>query len=383
MNYLDKYLKYKQKYLQLKGGNFVVPQEIMNKEQIINLVNKYPEEINCKFTSQYALLPLYHTPQQVENYKNMIIDLFKKIIEGIKSYQAENIFTPITIVTVGNTPYKITRLIELFGNIKNINFIYLPFSGSFNKIKKGCTCGTIDYFERELIKNPTFEGIFPPNSERNHSNCAIVNTTIKGKVYSLCHWKYCELLNSEDLMFKPIRADKKYMETFLSNPQEILNQQYSQFQQEYFENMIINSGLKKNIDDNHKIILIDYLENGYGLLSFLMTIDKYLKKCNTLILGLVYERLPVYHEWNGSQLINSELILNKYKIKYIGVDLDPEGNYRFLLFDTETNDRCVKSYKKNKWIKNYINYSEENINNCNVALLNMALILKNNKIIEM
>jgi len=381
MNYLDKYLKYKQKYLQLKGGNFVVPQEIMNKEQIINLVNKYPEEINCQFTSQYALLPLYHTPQQVENYKNMIIDLFKKIIEGIKSYQAENIFTPITIVTVGNTPYKITRLIELFGNIKNINFIYLPFSGSFNKIKKECTCGTIDYFERELKKNPNITGNFP--SDRNSSNCKIINITIEGKVYSLCHWKHCELLIPGDHMSNPIRADKKYMESFLSNPEEILNQQYKPILQQYFENMIINSGLKKNIDDNHKIILIDYLENGYGLLSFLMTIDKYLKKCNTLVLGLVYEHLPVYNDWKGSQLINSELILNKYKIKYIGVDLDPEGNYRFLLYDTQTNDRCVKSYKKNMWINNYTNYSEQNINNCNIALLNMALILKNNKIIEM
>jgi hypothetical protein len=383
MNYLHKYLKYKQKYLQLKGGNFCVPQEIMNKELIINLVNKYPEEINRQFTSQYALLPLYHIPEQVENYKNMIIDLFKKIIEGIKSYQAEDIFTPITIVTVGNTPYKITRLIELFGDIKNINFIYLPFSGSFNKIKKECTCGTIDYFDRELKKNPTFEGIFPPNSERNHRSCTIVNSTIKGKVYSLCHWKYCELLNPGDINFNPIRADKKYMETFLSNPEEILNQQYKPIQRQYFENMLINSGLKKNIDDNHKIILIDYLEKGYGLLSFLMTIDKYLKKCNTLVLGLVYEHLPVYNEWKGSQLINSELILNKYKIKYIGVDLDPQGNYKFLLFDTETNDRCVKSYKKNKWINNYTNYSEQNINNCNIALLNMALILKNNKIIQM
>ena len=382
MNYLQKYLKYKQKYLQLKGGNFVVPQVIMNKEVIIDLVNKFPKEINLQFTSQYAQLPLYHIPEQVENYKNMIIDLYKNIMEEIKSYQSENICTPITIVTVGNTPYKITRLIELFSNIKNINFIYLPFSGSFNKIKKECTCGTIKFFEEELKKNPNFEGTFPPKSDRDYRECTIIKKNIEHKVYSLCHWKYCELLKPESLETSPIRVDKKYMETFLSNPEEILNQQYFPKQQQYFENMLINSGLKKNIDDNHKIIFIDYLENGFGLLSFLMTIDKYLKKCNTLVLGLVYKHLPVYNEWKGSLLINTELILNKYKIKYIGVDLDPAGNYKFLLFDTETNDRCVKSYKKNRWLNNYTNYSEQNINNCNIALLNMALILKNNKIIE-
>jgi hypothetical protein len=382
MNYLQKYLKYKQKYLQLKGGNFVVPQVIMNKEVIIDLVNKFPKEINLQFTSQYAQLPLYHIPEQVENYKNMIIDLYKNIMEEIKSYQAENICTPITIVTVGNTPYKVTRLIELFSNIKNINFIYLPFSGTFNKIKKDCTCGTIDYFERELNKNPMLEGTFPPRSDRDYRDCTIIKKKIEGKVYSLCHWNHCELLKPESLETSPIRVDKKYMESYLSNPEEILNKQYFPQQLQYFENMLINSGLKKNIDDNHKIIFIDYLEEGFGLLSFLMTIDKYLKKCNTLVLGLVYKYLPVYNEWEGSRLINSELILNKYKIKYIGVDLDPAGNYKFLLFDTETNDRCVKSYKKNRWLNNYTNYSEQNINNCNIALLNMALILKNNKIIE-
>ena len=42
----------------------------------------------------------------------------------------------------------------------------------------------------------------------------------------------------------------------------------------------------------------------------------------------------------------------------------------------------VKSYKKDRWRNNYTNYSEENINNCNIALLNMTLILKKNKLIE-
>jgi hypothetical protein len=354
--------------------NLVVPQHIMNRETIINLVNTYPTEIIKKFTSQYAHIQI---SDHVEDYKNMIVDLYKNLIEQIKLYQAENIYTPITIVTVGNTPYKITRLIELFSNITNINFIYLPFSGGFYK-EKECTCRTLEYFKEELKKNPKLEGKFP--RDRDYSKCSIIETTIEGKKYSICHWNRCDLLSD-----KPIKADNKYMETYLSsNPEKILNEQYTPKQQRYFEKMIINSGLKKNIDDNHKIILIDFLEFGIGFLSFLITLDKYLKKCNTIVFGLSFANFPVFNHWiKDPTLINNKLILNKYKIKYILVNLDVSVNYILLLDDHITKDRCVKSYIKDRWIDNYTNYSEQNINNCNIALLNMALILKNNKLVEM
>ena len=355
--------------------NLEVPQHIMNKETIINLVNTYPTEIINKFTSQYAHIPVYNTPDQVEDYKNMIVNLYKNLIEQIKLYQAENISTPITIVTVGNTPYKITRLIELFSNITNINFIYLPFSGSFNK-EKECTCRTLKNFEEELKKNPHLNDKFPP--DRDYEKCTIIETTIEGKKYSLCHWNECNLLSD-----KPIKADNKYMETYLSSNSKILNEQYTPTQEQYFEKMIINSGLKKNIDDNHKIILIDFLEFGIGFLSFLITLDKYLKIYNTIVFGLSFENYPVFNHWEkDSALINNKLILNKYKIKYILVNVVIRVNYILLLNDPMTKDRCVKSYKKDRWIDNYTNYSEQNINNCNIALLNMALILKNNNVIE-
>ena len=45
----------------------------------INLVNTYPTEIIKKFTSQYAHIPVYNTPDQVEDYKNMIVDLYKNL----------------------------------------------------------------------------------------------------------------------------------------------------------------------------------------------------------------------------------------------------------------------------------------------------------------
>jgi hypothetical protein len=362
--------------LEEQRSNLVVPQRIMNKETIINLVNTYPTEIIKKFTSQYAHIPVYDTPDQVEDYENMIVDLYKNLIEQIKLYQVENVSTPITIVTVGNTPYKITRLIELFSNITNINFIYLPFSGGFYKEKK-CTCRTLEYFKEELEKNPKLEIKFP--RDRDNSKCSIIETTIKGIKYSICHWNWCNLLSD-----KPIKADNEYMETYLSsNPEKILNEQYTPKQQQYFEKMIINSGLKKNIDENHKIILIDFLEFGIGFLSFLITLDKYLKKCNTIVFGLSFENYPVFNHWDkDSTIINNKLILNKYKIKYILVNVAVTVNYNLLLNDPITKDRCVKSYIKDRWIDNYTNYSEQNINNCNIALLNMALILKNNKVIE-
>jgi hypothetical protein len=375
MNYLNKYLKYKHKYLQLKGGSLVVPQYIMNDKDIIYLVNKYPCEIKEKFIYQYKHILTDNSNEQIKNYKNMIIDMYKKLMEEIKLYQSENICTPITIVTVGNTPYKITRLIELFCNIKNINFIYLPYSGSFYKIKKECTCGTVALFIKELNKKD-IEGKYP--NDRDENKCKTQDFIFENKVYSLCHWNHCDLLRDIP------KANIEYMKTYLSNREQILNQQYNLEEQQSFENMIINSGLKNSIDKNHKIIFIDYLETGIGFLSFLMTIDKYLNKDNTFVIGLtdnIYQFTSLYTDKNASTLINTELILNKYNIKYIELNVYLDANYDFLLIDQETEDRCVKSYKKINWDTNYTNYSEQYINNCNVALLNMALILKNNKLI--
>ena len=149
--------------------------------------------------------------------------------------------------------------------------------------------------------------------------------------------------------------------------------------------MIINSELRQHIDANHKIILIDYLERGIGFLSFLITLDKYLIKRNTIIFGLVSKVHPVYEDWKeDSTLLNNRLILNKYEVKYIKLDTNIDVNYELLLYDSRTRDRCVKSYKKNNWIHDYYKnfYLEENINNCNIALLNMALILLNNRVLE-
>jgi hypothetical protein len=380
MKFLNKYLKYKQKYLELKGGEpmvqkeelFNIPDYIINKDEMICLVKQFSKQIISQFEHYFS------RSDYKEYYKKMIIDLYINLKIKIICSQSENNSIPITIVTIGNTPYKIIRLIELFSDIKNINFIYLPFSGSFNKIKKDCTCDTMEYFLRELKKNPNITGNFPPDRDVNKSGCKIIKTHVQCKEYSLCHWTDCELFSE-----RVIRADNKYMENYLVNPEKILSEQYDQKQIENFNNMIINSGLKKNIDDDNKIIFIDYLERGMGILSFLMTIDKYLKVNNTSIFALVNEDMKVLNEWVESPLINKKLILNKYNIDYIKVNVKEGINYNLLLHDEQTNDRCVKSYKKTNWASNYINYSSSNIVNCNITLLNMTLILLENNIIKL
>ena len=350
--------------------NFNIPQYIMNRTDIISLISKNPTEITEIFNNNKNL-SLYNRPDNIESYKNFTIEMHMKLIGEIKLFQHRNPDIPITLVTVGNTSYKLIRLIELFSDIKNINYIYLPYSKHF--YDKRCSCNVINYFNNELIKNPKIkDNIFPP--DRDRSRCTIIDTNIGDNTYSLCHWNNCNLLIDEE------RAPIEYLELYLSNPEEFLNKQYNPIQQQYFENMLINSGLKKNIDDNHKIILIDFLEQGTGFLSFLMTIDKYLQKDNTFIIGLESETNP-FSERYQSILINNGLILNKYEIKYLKLYLDGL-NYIVLLADDISLDRCVKSYPKKNWIENYTNYSEENINNCNITLLNMALILKNNGIID-
>jgi hypothetical protein len=48
-----------------------------------------------------------------------------------------------------------------------------------------------------------------------------------------------------------------------------------------------------------------------------------------------------------------------------------------------TSDRCVKSYGKQIWVEDYRPYWDgKMLNNCNIALLNMALVLKKQGVID-
>ena len=73
---------------------------------------------------------------------------------------------------------------------------------------------------------------------------------------------------------------------------------------------------------------------------------------------------------------------NKFPIKFVNLEFEERDfKWSFFVDDEITSHRCVKSYSKKKWSANYNPYWEKGINNCNIALLNMALILKENNLI--
>jgi len=370
-------------YNLLLGMRGLLPQNIINKEKIIYLINKYPELLTRMLLNQYSHMYTQQTPYLLEKIKvgftDFTLKYYKLLKSELETIKSQNRHLPITVVTIGNTPYKFFRLIELFGKITNINFIYLPYSGNFKKKATKCTCGTTEKVIRELQKGIEITGPYP-EEKSNNPGCKLVETQIGEKTYQLYHWNHeytkCDLALGE-LVMQMIDLEK-----YLENNTVFLQNQYTPEQLYFFDKMIIDSGLKRNIDDNHKIVFVDILQSGYGCLSFLMTIDKYLKHTNTLILGLESPLWRTAVDKTQSSLVTNDLILNKFPIKFVDLEFDEQDlKWSFFTDDENTSDRCVKSYSKKKWSANYNPYWEKDINNCNIALLNMVLILKENKLI--
>lgn len=377
MDYYQKYIKYKVKYLELKrqlGGALEVPTTIMDRETILQLIATHAAEIPAKFSEIHK--ERYDTAEKVGMYKQMMIDLYLKLTRQFTSY-SEDSKNRYTIVSVGNTPYKVLRLIELLYNFpnRNIDFIYIPFSGKFKEVKiRECNCRTLKLFETALTRNPNLstEEVFP--NDRDLSNCTVIRTPYLGQEYKLCHWTNCELLNE-------LGPNAEYMKKFVENPARMLEEQYRPEQLHYFEQMINSSGLREKIVDNNKIILVDFLEGGIGFLSFLMTLDRFLTRENTSIISLSEtNENGIFHvytqqDWQDRRIISDVSILG-YPTTYIPVDIYTRNNYELLLADQITDDRCVKSYKKEEWQNGYENYSVPDITKCNIGLLNIAVALK-------
>lgn len=78
-------------------------------------------------------------------------------------------------------------------------------------------------------------------------------------------------------------------------------------------------------------------------------------------------------------------MLQKFPIKFIDLDYteDEKIYTTFFIDDVVTSDRCVKSYGKQIWVEDYRPYWDgKMLNNCNIALLNMALVLKKQGVID-
>ena len=311
--------------------NRIVPPSVLDRNQMVQTIDTHGEILEKMLLQQYT--HINHNirdlePIILEKFKSWTLRYFEMLKIELDLIRSENSDVPITIVSIGNSPYKFLRLIELFGNISNSNFIYLPYSGNFKK--------------RNIDTNP----------------------------YS---W---DALQMDEL------------EVYLTDPTNFLwrNYQPPKRLNIYFKNMLETSGLLKNIQDNHKIIFVDFLQSGLGCLSFMITIDKFLKPENTLILALENPKANSHvNKTKSPNIINNELVLNKFPIKFIDLDYELEDRLytTFFIDDDVTSDRCVKSYKQNNWVADYQPYWDEKmLNYCNIALLNMALVLKTHGIIH-
>jgi hypothetical protein len=306
----------------------IVPKTIIdNRDLIIQFISENSEILEKMLIQQYSHIHSYIPDRQeyvIDGFKIWALRFYSILKKEFDLIRSEYKDDHITIVSIGNSPYKFLRLIELFGKISNSNFIYLPYSGNFKK----------------------------HNSE--------------GKM---------EARQMTDL------------ELYLERPEWFIRLNYQPTRKlKYFENMLKYSGLLENIDANHKIIFVDFLQSGLGCLSFMITIDKFLKPNNTLILALENPKANSHvDKLESPNILNDKLVLQKFPIKFIDLDYtDDEIIYKtFFIDDDVTSDRCVKSYGKQKWAEDYRPYWDEKmLNNCNIALLNMALVLKNQGLID-
>lgn len=302
----------------------VIPTDILNRENIERLISINPENIENMLIQQYSHIHQYNIDRQeyvIDGFKRWSLQYYNILKTEINLIRNQYREVPITIVAIGNSPYKLLRLIELFGNIDNSNFIYLPYSGNFSRYD-----------------------------------------TVSGKK---------KVLQMKDL------------EAYLTEPDKFLFVNYqgprSKILLKHFENMLSDSGLLQNIRDNHKIIFVDFLQSGLGCLSFMITIDKYLKPENTIILALENPKTNSHVNKSESIILSNTLMLNKFPVKFIDLDYDSDDIIfsTFFIDDDVTSDRCVKSYKKDSWKSDYKPYWDQNmIFSCNIALLNMALTLR-------
>ena len=300
----------------------VIPTNILDKENIERLISGNPENIENMLIQQYSHIHQYNIDIQdyvINGFKRWSLQYYNMLKTEINLIRNQYRDVPITIVSIGNSPYKFLRLIELFGYVDNSNFIYLPYSGNFTK------------------------------------------------------------LDTETGMRKVLQM--KDLEAYLTDPDKFLFLNYqgprSKMLLKHFENILSDSGLLQNIRDNHKIIFVDFLQSGLGSLSFMITIDKYLKPENTLFLALENPKANSHPNKSESIVLTDTLMLNKYPVKFIDLDYDDKIFTTFFIDDDVSSDRCVKSYKKEVWKSDNKPYWDENmLFSCNIALLNMALTLR-------
>jgi hypothetical protein len=168
MDYYSKYLKYKKKYLELKGGaqfiNFL--EEINNiDEDIKNILNNWKElnkdeltkinDVDIRTYFKYIILdevlcPFIHDKFIMEKYYNIIHTLFdhieeliNNIVNSLNNIKKERELENIKVIAPGDSPYKIVKIIQKLDLAPFCEFIQFPAS------KLGRTAGVLDMSEEQ------------------------------------------------------------------------------------------------------------------------------------------------------------------------------------------------------------------------------------------
>ena len=338
----------------------------------------------------------------LKDFNDMIVHMYGRLSELIRQERQ-----PVTLVSIGNSPYKIVRLLELFSGVKDLQSIYIPFSGKYTSIidtaaTVECSCGTVGMYKRHLAKktpdaiNTRDTGApFPPDRQTN-PRAKLLSTKVDGQMVNLFHWPHCKLLKSQAGIVEELEPSG-LAELYRTVP-DIHTKQYTPEQLEVFTQIILDSGLFEAVNQKRQIIFVDYLETGMSLVSFLITFEKILSGLvgpvnprQIKIYGLCRSELNPAPIWVRSpslfnkQGVSNGLVLKKYPIEYIPlehIDKNECANI-FLNIDEYSNDRCVKSYKKDEWEHtDPFTFKTSDLTKCNITLSYMYHILRNNGLIR-
>jgi hypothetical protein len=361
MDYKQKYLKYKDKYLKLKsnqkGG--VIPNTLINTVEDIT-------DNTTDLELQNRVNQIVHIDDGIDNETciNEILQFVRQFLQElsrIAQRELESNTGTITFVSVGNTPYKALKLFQLLNTNRRINFVYIPYSGKFTRNQQLQDADVKVKIEMEAKAKMEAEAnvVGAPDPV----NPAAPVAQVMGPVYL---------------------TEEEYA-TGVVNLVNLINRQYTPQQLEHFGTILDRTGLLNALENSNKVIFIDYLESAKGFLSFLMTLDYYLDRNQIAYKNKIkvicvepYSTDPEhqYHIWSTTwgnrhpQIIREDRLLNYYPMEYMRLTSLASGCGQNFFAAERFNDRCVKSYPKDRWVGEYENiYGELDLGNCNALLI--------------
>uniref|UniRef100_A0A6C0EHJ8 Uncharacterized protein n=1 Tax=viral metagenome TaxID=1070528 RepID=A0A6C0EHJ8_9ZZZZ len=319
-------------------------------------------DIRTRGERLHQMPPKKITSKDLVAFNNSFQYIYMRLLKLIK-LNGDN----CSYVCIGNTPFKLFKIIELLRNegeidLPNITFRYLPFSGRAIDIR-----GT----EKSDINN-LLKFINYPN----------LKTTLGEE----------SVIDMKQFDRELRKQGKTYRTQAISTENTV--KKYSTAQLEVFESMI-NNCLGEDIKSGKKLIFIDFCDTCFGLMSFLHTLSQtQLFKADTPFETWIFNAGLV------QDLITVPLLLNKNLKSYIDISQnstfkitnyikngvlnnDREGapvidakvlgkidaklinisSMNYILLGSEElglKDRCVLKYKPEDWTTSWSNCYEKN-----------------------